>query len=252
MISLPKREAMTAKIRVEMEFDKEMSEDIKAAATDDKFPKTMIWKVRYNQSQQYHEMIINSYKRLVEDKYPQESMPLFVLACAAGLEYFLNFMYLAHCTKIYGFDKYRLYAESYHSMSFMAKLKLIVPTITKSDYILNPDTETKHNLFKIISVRNTIVHGYDSIKNSEYIFKHFDNPKVGGELIGEKYEKATKDHIIKITKKMCDDFYEAMKLFTEELFFASNQSKLKQTSLIIERPKPKFVAWAQKEDPKAT
>ena len=186
-----------------------------------------------NQTEKYHKLIVDNFKKLEKEKFESTTMPLFVLACSAGLEYFLNSIYIDFCIKLYGDKNYKEYAEGYISLNLKSKLVLVAPTITNNKLVLNQDIGEIKNLRGLITRRNKIVHNKDFMSNVDFKIEKISGEETEIKAKLEDLIKATKNHIDSITEKECREYKDAIDAFCENILFPYNKNEIKENKLLV-------------------
>lgn len=185
-----------------------------------------------NQTETYHKLIIQTFDRLVDEKFDRYLRPLFVMACSSGLEYFLNSVFIDFAYQ--NFPRYREYAFSYTSLNFKSKLILAPPTVSSNKFIFNENNGDFKNPKRLISRRNEILHNKDFFFEAGLEKDLEDEQKLNIQIKASDWKKAIKTQVDSINKRECQDYKKAIDHFCEDFLFPYNKNKLKSTDLVIE------------------
>lgn len=112
-----------------------------------------------------------------EDASARAHLVPFVIMCAAALEAVLNDEIVSWAFTSFPKERYKNAADAALSMSFRWKLDMLVPLITKNEYLTKVGSIEYQNLAKLIRRRNELIHSRSYYQDLDAdLEKYSDDP----------------------------------------------------------------------------
>ncbi len=152
----------------------------------------------------------------------------FTFTCAAALEATLNDHLVAYAFEEYRLVDYRRHAEALLSMGLRSKLDMVVPLLSRNNFLLRYESNQYQILVKLIRLRNDLVHS----KSFFVECVKLDETKEKIVIDKEKNERMLKRGLRSVEATNCRDFYLALKSLDENFFYPLEAHRLSDNELI--------------------
>jgi hypothetical protein len=122
--------------------------------------------------------------KIVLDKPKENSLlPAYISSVCAAIEGCINEGYINFYYRKFGND-YKKHVSSFFYLSLEIKLKHLIHLVTNFKYSLNQNNPNVKFLFKVITLRNNLLHVQHHLKPGTFIY----NPLGGFDFIYDDYE----------------------------------------------------------------